>query len=324
MAFISISDLKPTKISRDLKGKFVLLYGKPKSGKTSMASEFPRNFLMATEVGYHDIPNIIAANIDSWATFKKYLRELGFDETKEQFDTITIDTISLLWDLCEKYICQQNDVQGLGDIPWGKGYTLAVREFTEALRKITLLGYGLVLIAHSETRTEKADDGSEIEFIGPALNKRAYQIVNQLVDLIGYISSDFDKDGNSVRNIHTRATPTLMAGSRFKYLKPIIPLDYQELANALVDAVEKRGEEAGVQVIDERLMDEVKPMRPFDEVMAEAKELFLSLANDDKKLELVNKSIKEWFGNELFRLSEAQPSQQELVENVIADMKSIK
>ena len=286
MAFISIRDLKPTKISRDLKGKFVLLYGKPKSGKTSMASEFPRNFLMATEVGYHDIPNIIAANIDSWATFKKYLRELGFDETKEQFDTITIDTISLLWDLCEKYICQQNDVQGLGDIPWGKGYTLAVREFTEALRKITSWVMVLYLLPIAKQELKKADDGSEIEFIGPALNKRAYQIVNQLVDLIGYISSDFDKDGNSVRNIHTRATPTLMAGSRFKYLKPIIPLDYQELANALVDAVEKERKEAGVQVINERLMDEVKPMRPFDEVMAEAKELFLSLANDDKKVRI--------------------------------------
>lgn len=295
-----------------------------KSGKTSTAAEFPRNFLLATEVGYHDIPNIIAAKIDSWATFKKYLRELAFDETKEMFDTITIDTVSLLWDLNEKYICQQNDVQSLGDIEWGKGYTLAVREFTEALRSITLLGYGLVLIAHSEARTEKADNGAEIEFIGPALNKRAYQIVNQLVDVIGYISSDFDKDGQAIRNIYTRATPTLMAGSRFKYLKPVIPLGYQELADALVEAVEQRGREAGVTVIDGRQIEEAKVMRPFEDAMEEAKTLFIALSKDDKKLELVNKSIKEWFGSELFRLSETQPSQQELIENVIQDMKMIK
>ena len=30
MAFVSLDDLQPTVISRDLKGKFVLLYGRPR------------------------------------------------------------------------------------------------------------------------------------------------------------------------------------------------------------------------------------------------------------------------------------------------------
>ena len=323
MGFVSLSELQPTKISRDLKGKYVLLYGRAKSGKTSLAANFPRNLLLATEIGYHGLASIYAADIDSWSTFKKYLRELDQDSAKERFETVTIDTISILWDLCEKYICQQNDVQTLGDVPYGKAYRLCEKEFSEALRKITLMGYGLVFIAHSEIRIEKIGD-SEVEFIAPALNKRPFAIVNALVDIIGYIGTEFDKEGNSIRKIYTRQTPTIMAGSRFKYLVPVIPLGYTELANALADAIEKSGRLDGAIITDEQLIPVEQVARSFEETMLEAKELFLSLANDDRKLELVNKSIKEWFGNELFRLSEAQPSQQELVENVIADMKSIK
>lgn len=323
MGFISLSELQPTKISRDLKGKFVLLYGKPKAGKTSIAANFPRNLLLATEVGYHGIANIYAVDVDSWSVFKKYLKELESEFSKSQFDTVTIDTVSILWDLCEKYICQQNNVQTLGDIPYGKGYRLCEKEYAESLRKITLLGYGLVLIAHSEIRIEKVGD-SELEFIAPSLNKRPFAIVNAIVDIIGYIGTEFDKDGNSIRKIYTRQTPTIMAGSRFKYLAPVIPLGYQELANALVDAIERSGREDGAIITNEPIREVEKTFRPFGEAMNEAKQLFLSLAEDESKLALVNKSIQEWFGSEYFRLSETQPAQQELLENVITDMKAIK
>lgn len=322
MGFISLDDLQPTQISRDLKDKFILLYGKPKAGKTSMAVQFPRNLLLATEVGFHDIPNAMVAKIESWSDFKKYLRELTLDKNKERFDSITIDTVTLLWDLCAKHIANQNNVESIADMPYGRGYDKTEKEFDEGIRKITLLGYGLILIAHSEIRIEKVGD-TETEFIAPSLNKRPFRIVNQIVDIIGYIKVDFDKEGNETRQIYTRQTPTIMAGSRFKYLDPIIPLNYNALVTSLVAALEKRAKEAGMVPINEVINTEVQK-RPFDEVMDEAKNLFLSLVEDDAKLALVNKSIKEWFGNELFRLSETQPAQQELLENVITDMKAIK
>ena len=47
------------------------------------------------------------------------LRQLSKPEAKEKYNTITIDTIGIAWDACEQYICQQNSVQKLSDIPWG-------------------------------------------------------------------------------------------------------------------------------------------------------------------------------------------------------------
>ena len=44
---IDLLNLQPTVISRDLKGKYILIYGKPKTGKTTLASKFPKNLLLA-------------------------------------------------------------------------------------------------------------------------------------------------------------------------------------------------------------------------------------------------------------------------------------
>jgi len=320
---LDLEALEPTKISRDLKGKFVLLYGKPKIGKTSMSASFPRNLILATEVGYHAISGIHAVDIDSWLTFKGYLKQLKKDTIKSKFDTITIDTISLLWDLCEKYICQQNDVKTLGDIAWGRGYDQCKKEFGEGLREITLQGYGLVLIAHSESRVETADNGDEMEFIAPALNKRPYAIVNQLVDIIGYIGID---RATQERVIYTRATPTVMAGSRFGYMKPIIPFGYEALSNALADAIEEDARH-GATVVDAPINRfNVAQKRSFEDVMSEARTIFMKLAdgpNADDNMDKVSKIIETYFGSAEFRLSEAKESQQELLEAVVTEMQQL-
>ena len=93
---IDLLNLQPTVISRDLKGKYVLLYGKPKSGKTTAACQFPKALLVAFEKGYNAIGGVIAQDVTKWADFKMVLRQLERPEVKERFDTIIIDTILLL------------------------------------------------------------------------------------------------------------------------------------------------------------------------------------------------------------------------------------
>lgn len=87
------------------------------------------------------------------------------------YETIIIDTISIAWDLCEQFVCQQHGEQKISDIPWGQGYADCKKEFDTSLRKITQMGYGVVLIAHNATRLEKTADGSELEVVAPDLPK---------------------------------------------------------------------------------------------------------------------------------------------------------
>lgn len=92
---IDILNIEPTVISRDLKGKYILLYGKPKVGKTTLASNFPNNLLVAFEKGYNAIDGIRAIDINKWADFKQVLRQLEKPEAKEMYDTVTIDTTTI-------------------------------------------------------------------------------------------------------------------------------------------------------------------------------------------------------------------------------------
>ena len=155
---IDILSIEPTVISRDLKGKYLLLYGKPKTGKTTMASRFPKNLLIAFEKGYNAIDGIKAVDVNKWSEFRQILRQLEKPEAQAMYDTITIDTTTIAYEMCEQFVCSQNGVQSIRDIPWGQGWTLVKKEFESCLRKITMLNYGLVLISHIETRKEKTAD----------------------------------------------------------------------------------------------------------------------------------------------------------------------
>ena len=117
---IDIFNIQPSVISRDLKGKFICIYSLPKVGKTSLACQFPKNLLLGFEHGWNAISGAKAIDIQKWADLKLVLRQLEKAEAKELYNTITIDTIGIAWEMCEQYVCAQNGVQKIGDIPWGK------------------------------------------------------------------------------------------------------------------------------------------------------------------------------------------------------------
>lgn len=319
---IDILNIQPTTISRDLKGKFVCIYSLPKVGKTSMACQFPKNLLLAFEKGYNAIAGIKPVDITKWSDLKLVLRQLEKPEARQMYDTITIDTIGIAWEMCEQFVCAQNGVQKIGDIPWGGGYSACKREFESCLRKITQLGYGLVIIAHVERRIEKRADDSEVEILGPAIPKRAYEIVNQLVDIIGYIDITWDEEGNSERWLYTRKTPTIMAGSRFKYLAPKIKFGYNELVEAIGEAIDKAEKLDGAVVVD-TTQQVIEEKLDYNAIRAEAAELWKQLVEKDtENAGRILKKVEMVFGRPM-KLSEITEDQVDLFNLVLLDMKEM-
>ena len=312
-------------ISRDLKGKYVLLYGKPKSGKTTAACSFPDAVLLAFEKGYNAIGNAFPFDINKWSDYKMALRDLADQRTKDRFKTVIIDTVSICWDMCEKFVCQQNGVQKISDIPWGAGYTACKKEFENSLRQITQLGYGVVLIAHSASRVEKTADGSDIEIISPDLPKRASEVCNGIVDIIGYIGNEW-VNGERKRWLYTRETPTLFAGSRFKYMPDKIPFSYEELVNAIADAIEMAEQKDGATVVDTMKIN-TETEANFDEVRAKAQMLWKQLVGegDNARPDIANailKKIEITMGRRM-KLSEFTEDQVDLLALVVVDMEEM-
>lgn len=331
MADIDIFSLEPSKISRDLKGKFLLIYGQPKTGKSTFGSQLPRSLFLNFEQGTNALAGIRSVPILRWTDFKKVLSQLRKPQAREMYDTIVVDTASIAWQLCEKYICQRESVDSIRDIPWGGGWNMLKAEFSECWREITLLGFGILFIAHSKDKTTEMQDeeGNPITAVCPDLPNQCYTIINSIVDVIGYLQVQMNPDGTSERYLYTRSTPTIFAGSRYQYLAPKIKFGYKELVDAIGDAIDKAVELDGAEVTDNTEIAQIKA-RPFNEIMEDAKRIwngYLSAVSTDEekdqRLKIMKDIIKRVFGTEDFKLSQAVPSQGDLVELFIDEMNNI-
>ena len=298
MANISLLDIKPHQVSRDMRGYSVFFYGEPKSGKTTIATRFPKHLLLAFEKGYAAIPGAMAQPINSWSEFKKVLRQLKEDGVKEQFETIIIDTIDIAYDYCQKYICANAKradggygVDAIGDIPYGKGYTLVAQEFDESLRSIVQMDYGLVMISHATDKTFTDEQGHEFNRIVPTLDRRAKIISSRMADIYGYSRGVADENGNTVTKLFLRGTPRYEAGSRFKYTPDYIDFNYQALVDAIGEAIDKQMAEDGSEYFTEARQnahtDTTKEL-DFDELMSEFNTIIngiIAKATDEEMME---------------------------------------
>ena len=316
---VDILSIQPQVISRDLRSKFLLLAGAPKIGKTEFCTMAPDALILAFEIGTNARPGAMVQKIDTWSTFKLVLRQLERPEAKEKFSTIAIDTVGIAYDLCEKFICAQNGVQKIGDIPYGAGYSALSKEFDDALRKITMMGYGLIMTCHLK---ENSDEDGKVNGYKPDLNNRCLKIVNGLVDIIGVITQSWNENGESERWIQTRATPTITAGSRYKYLAPKIKFGYQEFLQALGEAIDKE-QELGAIVVDSAPIEEVKKMS-YEEIRTEASNLWKVLIEEDEENAIrIMKKVEMTFGRSL-KLSEITEDQTDLFYLVLLDMRDLK
>lgn len=320
---VDILKIQPTVVSRDLQGKFLLVYGMPKVGKTSFAAKMPQNLMCAFEVGTNALSGVKAVNIDKWTTFKSIIRQLRNPAAKEMYKTVTIDTVGIAYSLCEEYICTQQGVNSIGEIPYGGGYGMIEREFSNCLRQITQEGYGMIIIAHSAERVEKNAQGNEVTIVAPDIPKRGYKVINQLVDIIGYIGIKTNDKGEVERCLVTRQTPTIMAGSRFKYLPKVIPFGYKELTEAITEAVERAAAEDGEVVVTHSTTEPVGESRSFQEMKEDAKKLWEELMVNPENLTKMSKIIQSIFGRPV-KLSEVPESQKDLFELVLTELEQLK
>ena len=251
---INLLQIQPHKVSRDLRGYSVFFYGQPKSGKTTIATKFPNHLLLAFEKGYNALPGVMAQPINNWTQFRQTLKELKKPEVQAKFETIIIDTADIAYQYCSAYVCanaprSKEDGGGygydtIGDIPFGKGYGMVGTEFDSNLRKIVMMGYGLVIISHSTDKTFKDERGQEYLKIVPTLDKRANNIVARMCDIIGYARPVQQGDENKTM-LFIRGTTRYEAGSRFKYTPDYIEFTYKNLVDCIAEAIKKEEEAEG-------------------------------------------------------------------------------
>ena len=317
---INLLNIEPHKVSKDLSGYITYIYGAPKTGKTTLATQMPGALLLAFEAGYNALPGVMAQDVTTWGEMKQVYRELKKPEVKKTYKAVVVDTIDIAAEKCQKYICQQNGIDSLGDLGYGKGWTAYKQEFNEVFRGLAQLGYAVFFIGHDKEVT--IGEGSDAKtIIRPALANSTKTVIAGMADIYGY-AHQTKTNAMSVLTLRS-SDGSIECGGRFKYIPAEIEMSYDNLAQAVHDAIDKEAAEHGGKfVTDERQTITEAPTFNFNALMNEFNDIINQLMTKDTDYyaPLVRNIVDKYLGKGK-KVGEATPDQAEFISLIVNEIK---
>ena len=274
---INLLDIKPHCVSRDLSGYITYIYGAPKTGKTTLATQMGKSLLIAFERGYNALPGVMAQDVTSWSEFRQVYRELKKPEVKATFDAVIVDTVDIAADMCQKYTCNKLGIEALGELGYGKGWTAFKDEFNDVFRGLTQLGYAGFFIGHHKEVQETLPDGTTRTIIRPALSNSTRGVIEGMADLYGYAHQKAGADMSVITMRHV--DDSISCGGRFKYIKEEFPMTYDNLVNEMRKAIDREAEEHGGKFVTDEKNQIAAPAieLDYDALMKEFTEIICNI-----------------------------------------------
>lgn len=212
----------------------VLIWGRPKIGKSTFCSNSEGALFLATEAGLNSL-DVYQIPIFKWEDFLQACAEIA--EGKHQFKTIIIDTIDNAYKMCEQYICAKSKVDHTSDLDYGKGWALVNGEFYRVLNKLSQLPYGLFMTSHAKEKEIKTRTGKYIRMV-PTLPDSARGIVIGMSDIILYCDLDYpenpDDKSEPKRVMRIGKSDNYDSGDRTNRLPDMTELDYAKFVEAFM------------------------------------------------------------------------------------------
>lgn len=316
---IDLLNIEPHKVSRDLGGYITFIYGAYKTGKTTLATQMDGALLLAFERGYNALPGVMPLDVSSWSEMRQVYRELKKPEVHNRYKAVVVDTIDVAADYCKKYICQQNDIEDLGDLPYGKGWSKFKDEFNEVFRGLTQLGYAVFFIGHDK---EAKDNDGNITNIRPALSNSTREVIAGMADIFGYAKQS-GAGLNSILVLRDK-TGFIECGSRFKYVPDVVDMNYKALIQAIFDAIDKEAaEHAGEFVTNEPIKYTAPKEYDFEAMTAKVNDLIGNLMSANQSNAIKITTIIEKYLGKGKKVSECSPNQCEQLELIIQDLEDL-
>lgn len=174
--------------------------------------------------------------------------------------------------------------------------------FRGLFREIVGQNYGLTLIGHP-TQKKRDPDDDDSTYMTLAIGGKAAKIINGLVDIMAYLEQEFQEDGSVITWANFRTTPKFEAKSRFKYIAPRIVWNYENLAIAIQEAIQKESESKNIatsETFDYTEKEETFTEEQFQQLLNNTLELATKLIDggkapqvQERMEEILNKRITE-------------------------------
>ena len=271
---IDLMALEPNKISRDITSYNNLIFGNPKSGKTTFAYKLygQEALLLAFEKGYGALSGVIALDVPNYATMKQVIGQLKKAEVKSRFKTVIFDTADLFSEICVKQTLRILEIDDMSDLGYGKAYAKLDTVVKDVINPILEEGYKVCLSAHSKLKTFNTGKENEYSKYVLSLQNRVAEIVTKLVDNILFVNLERKEDGTEERVVYTRETTYFQAGTRFAHLPSRLPLDADVFKQAIKEAIEAEENDTGLAT-DEKFNKVMFSALNFSDIHSELMEL---------------------------------------------------
>lgn len=208
------------KVSVDLHNRVTFIYGPPKIGKSTLASEFGEVLFFELEPGLDDLEVYSTGHIADWLTFCAFVNEVTKPDAKK-YDAFVVDTCDLLAERCSEHTNTRLGIMHESELDWGMGWSAARKELTRWINKLASVpDTGLILVSHSQIREIKERNAAYDKTI-PTLAKGARSAFLDMSDII--LLADYEGEGAEERRVlRAGASRYHEAGARGDRLPAII------------------------------------------------------------------------------------------------------
>lgn len=153
------------------------------------------------------------------------------------------------------------------------------------------------------------------------MQKRAFKVISRAVDLTIYMRTVPNPEtGVAERWAFMRTNGLFECGNRYTYLPAQVPLNYEAIESAILDAIDRQAEEDGVVATSSTkslVADEVT--YNFESLMAEARDLY-GVFEAGNQVAVFLAVVEKVLGVGA-RLSEMKPTQAMALAGIVEDLK---
>ena len=222
---------------KDVTQKKIWIYGGTMTGKTTFADKFPNPLMLNTDgnTSFITAPTILITDQVTmngrikneklaWVYFKEIIEEL--EEKNNDFETLVVDLIEDLYEMCRLYIFDREKITHESDNPF-KAWDMVTKEYLNTMQKLLNLEYdNFILISHEDlTRDITKPSGNNVTQIKPNLRDKISIKIVGMVDAVGRVL--IEEENKRVLSFKTDSVT--FGGSRIPNTPDKINLEYEEI-----------------------------------------------------------------------------------------------